>query len=257
VPDGTAVFETSRLARVRAGRVVASIFGGSDVPALGRIGSGLANSAVLARLQAGEAAIDGIRLSTDFFGLGPFRADTWEVQSAGDIVLRSRVEAGYYQPLAPDRRRADGAYGLEGEGRFFATMSFADRATTSLALATTARVHVDDRGLRIDWRWQGPETTWTLDLVLRPGGVLEGTEDLGDGRHVLTAGWARYAIGDTTLLIEAGESARRQAPHYDPGELVTAVGREAEHPGLRVVAGGSTAEPFALRVRVESAEAAA
>ena len=75
-------------------------------------------------------AVGSVRLSREFFGLGPFRAQ--EMSVAGDrVLLHEEVSAAYYQPLPAASLRADGRYGLEHEGRFAAAMSASTSAHTS------------------------------------------------------------------------------------------------------------------------------
>ncbi|WNB87083.1 hypothetical protein [Cellulomonas sp. ATA003] len=82
------------------------VYGGSDVPALGRIASGLACNPTFLRAALGGPAVESVRLSRDFFGLGPFRASTMSV--AGDRVrLAEEVSASYYQPLEASSRTGE------------------------------------------------------------------------------------------------------------------------------------------------------
>lgn len=243
---GVVVYPDSRLVRVRADRVVASVFAGSDVPATGRIASGLSTSAVLVRGRMADAHVDAVRVSADFFGLGPFRPE--ELTSDGPVVtLAGRVRAGYHQPLAPADHDASGRYALGPEPRFFAAMSFDRRQTDVIELATRARVSVGDPTIEIDLSWEGPTTSWTAEILLRPGGELVGAVPLADGSWHLVEGSATYTIGDTTLRIDA-DRAPGTAPAYDAGELVTAVGGSGALPGVRLLVTGRTDRARTIRL---------
>jgi len=99
------------------------VYGGSDVPAVRRIRSGLANNPTFFRLFAGDAVLDAVRLSRGFFDLGPFRAQQMSRLAGGRYRLTETLSAAYYQPLPPEARSAVGRYDLEDEGRFCAAMS--------------------------------------------------------------------------------------------------------------------------------------
>ncbi|KQQ18884.1 hypothetical protein ASF48_16185 [Rathayibacter sp. Leaf299] len=247
--SGTAVFTESGLVRVRAGAVSASVFGGSDVPRHRRIASGLANSAVLVRARRGALVVEAVRVSPHFFGLGPFRPET--IVAGPRIALSSRVEVGYHQPLPASARRPDGDYELGSEGRFFGSMSFPARATSTVALETRAEVSVDEHGVELALDFAGTDTSWVGEIVLRPGGVLSGVEESADGAFLIPAGGsARYRVGAETLEIGPGTgSAPDRPPVFDPGELVDYVGGRDRIEGLRLLVTGRTSAPAVLRLR--------
>ena len=51
------------------------VFGGTDYARFRRVRSGLSTNPTFLRMFAGDAVLDSVRLSRDFFGLGPFRAE--------------------------------------------------------------------------------------------------------------------------------------------------------------------------------------
>lgn len=268
--DGHHVFPSSGLARLRAGRATASVFGGSDHARFARIASGLANSSTLLRMRHGAAVVDAVRLSPSFFGLGAFRGDGLTVDAPGRYRLAQHWSAGYYQPLPPGGIRADGDYDLGGEGRFFAAMSFADRAVTPVVLDTSVDIRLDPDpepdgdgrgddahgglGAELDLRFAGADTSWTLEVVLRPGGSFEPGAELrvlGDDRYELVSGTARYRIaGDVVEIGPGNGTGPRRPPVFDPGEAVEYVGGSDTVPGVVVCITGRTSSPYRLRMRV-------
>lgn len=108
--SGAAQLADSGLAVEASGRTRTVVFGGSDQPAVQAVRSGTANTATFLRFRHGSAVVQSLRLSSDFFGLGPFRSETLEPRDGGGYVLRQRLRAGYYQPLAAADRDPLGAY---------------------------------------------------------------------------------------------------------------------------------------------------
>ena len=218
------VFRSARLVReTRPGSDI-TVYGGSDVPAAGRIGSGLACNPTFLRFRSGAVAIDSVRLSRDFFGLGPFRAADMQVD--GDrIVLHETVEAAYYQPLPISDRRTDGRYELGHEGRFAAAMSFARRPQDRRTLVTGIELQLHDDGVDLTVTTDGPATAHSLEIALSPGGDLSGATPLGEGRFELVAGSAEYRRDGHVLTIGPGHgSGAGQPPGYLPGEAYTWTG---------------------------------
>jgi hypothetical protein len=217
-------FRDARLLRETRRNTEFTVYGGSDVPAAGRIASGLACNPTFLRMRAGAVAVESLRLSRDFFGLGPFRAE--EMSMTGDrIVLRETVRAAYYQPLPPPARREDGGYALEHEGRFAARMSFSQRSTDPVTLTTTIDVHLRDDGADLAITTEGPATAHALEIALSPDAELTGAIPLGDGRFELVAGTATYARDGDTLHIGPGAgSGADRPPVYRPGEAYTVAG---------------------------------
>jgi hypothetical protein len=240
LPAGTApapgrrLFRDARLLRETGPRAELTVYGGSDVPAAGRIASGLACNPTFLRMHAGAVAVDSLRLSRDFFGLGPFRAAQMSV--TGDrIVLRETVSAAYYQPLPRLDRRNDGGYDLEHEGRFAARMSFARRSRDPVTLTTTVEVLLRDDGADLTITTAGPGAAHALEIALSPGGDLTGAVPLGEGRFELVAGTATYTRGGAALQIGPGlGTGADRPPVYRPGEAYTVAGGTDALAGTRL-----------------------
>lgn len=241
VEDGVVTFESADLVRLRRGSRVLTVYGGSDVPATGRVASGLACNPTFLRWRSGAAVLDSIRLSRTFFGLGPFRSEGLVVD--GDTFrLCESVSAAYYQPLPTDHRSADGVYVLEHEGRFAAAMDFSARAQDRVRLTTAIDVTVGDGAVRIDSRFEGVACAYAFELVFRPGGVLSGVRPLaGTDCYELVEGYGSYRVGDDVITFgPGGGSGPAQPPTYDPGEAYTFLGGTDACAGIRVYVTGRT-----------------
>jgi hypothetical protein len=219
------VFPSSGLAVVRDGGFYAAVFGGSDYAAHGRIRSGLASNPTFLRVAGRDAVLDAVRLSRDFFGVGPFRADGLTEGGDGVIVLRERVAASYYGPLPDEYRRPDGVYALTDEGRFSASMDFAHRPTTEVALETQIRITLGDGTVAVECEAEPARVRQTLELTFRPGGELTGVSESAGSGHVLAGDHCEYRCGADAIEVAAIGAAEPnglgRGPAYHPGEDYT------------------------------------
>jgi hypothetical protein len=216
-------FTDARLVHVREPRRSVVVFAGSDVPTQGHVRSGLANSPTFLRVLAGDVVLSDVRLSREFFGLGPFRPTTLTTLSPEDGVLRFRltesVEAGYHQPLPAARRRSDGAYDLRDEGRFSAAMDFGDRAVDTVTLTTTVDVTVLPDAVVLDLDLEGADVPWALQLSFRAGGTVTGMEQDVEGNRVLVSGTGSYRVGEDVVTVGPGNGSGAEQPaFYAPGQ---------------------------------------
>jgi hypothetical protein len=242
-----ALFPSAGLVRFRRGRTVTTVYGGSDVPQTGRIASGLACNPTFLRWRSGAAVLDSVRLSRRFMGLGPFRSsgiavDGWTAR------LHEDVTAAYYQPLPPARRRADGSYRLEHEGRFAAAMDFADRERDLVRLTTDLEITVGEDSVTLDATFTGVATSYAFELAFRPGGELSGVQPLAEPDcYVLVEGTGSYRVGDDVITFgPGGGSGPDQPAGYDPGEAYTFLGGTDACDGIRVYLTGQTPGSVAL-----------
>ena len=193
------------------------VYGGSDVPAAGRVASGLACNPTFLRLARGDVEVASVRLSRDFFGLGPFRATGFSVE--GDrIVLSEQLAASYYQPLPVDAHRPDGDYTLEFEGRFASAMAFSQRPRDELRLETQVVVDVSADGVDLEVRTEGPATGHALEIAFANDVRVEGAEPVGPQVDRLAAGPVVVRAGDSALTVTALPGGDSSPAVYSPGE---------------------------------------
>ncbi|MGL3198506.1 MULTISPECIES: hypothetical protein [Curtobacterium] len=220
LPLGTTVFRDARLVHVREEHRDVVLFAGSDVPTQGHVRSGLANSPTFLRVLSGDAVLSDVRLSREFFGLGPFRPTTLEPLGDGRWRLSETVSAGYHQPLAPADRRADGDYALADEGRFSGSMAFGSRAVDTVSLRTTVTVAVEPERVVVDLETDGADVPWSLQLTFRDGGTVTGVStDAATGETVLVEGTGTHCVGESTITFGPGSGTGYAQPaFYAPGQ---------------------------------------
>ncbi|GAA0296915.1 hypothetical protein GCM10009528_12460 [Kineococcus aurantiacus] len=258
--EGTAAYPASGLVVSARGRTRTTVFGGSDQPAVRAVRSGTANSATFLRVRHGEALLRSVRLSTEFFGLGPFRSAVLEHGPGGVLVLRQSLRAGYYQPLAAADRAPDGAYPLGDEGRFHAAMAFERRAVDEVELTTEITVGLVPDGADLTIRSTGAATSFALELTFRPGGTFEGVQEGPDGTRRLTGAQLRCTVGTDELVVgtdqpavgPGGGDGHDQPARFDPGEQYTYLGADDAATGEVVLVTGRTPGVRHLRVRGRS-----
>ncbi|RRS00563.1 hypothetical protein [Glycomyces terrestris] len=227
----TTVFAGSGLAVARDGGFAVTVYGGSDYASQGRIRSGLATNPTFLRLFAGGAVLDSVRLSRDFFGLGPFRAESFAAEGNA-FTLRERASAAYYGPLPAGRRRADAVYELADEGRFSAAMDFAHRPAEEVALATEVQVVVGEREARLTVQAAPARVRQVLELAFRDGGQLEGVRPV-EGGFALDGPEAVYRRGEDRITVEA-DAAGPFTRGYHPGEDYTHLSGTDAAQGVRL-----------------------
>lgn len=227
------------------------ISGVTDYPALRRIRSGMANNPTFLRMFAGAAVLNSVRISRNFFGLGPFRPDIMSVDAAS-ISLEETVAGAYYQPLRADDRRADGLYALVDEGRFTAAMSFDRRDTDQLELRTVVRLAPREDGINIEIIIDGPVVPWAVELAFAPGGAFESVDGgaLGSESFTLTEGSARYRVGKDSLRFGPGTGSTVQGV-YRPGEDYDYLGGTDGVAGPRAYITGTAPGRVTIELRAE------
>lgn len=226
------------------------VFGGSDYPAVGRIRSGLATNPTFLRMFAGGAVLDSVRLSRDFFGLGPFRSGS--VTDLGDRWrLAETVSANYYQPMVPEGRDARGEYALTDDGRFYGSMSFGERGRDAVSMTTVVDVVPTERGALLEIAIDGPDVPWALELAFR-GGRFEDPPAAEGGVVALESGAARYRASDDAIVVTPDPGYRADGvAAYRPGEDYAYLGATDALRGDRLYLTGRAPTRLAVELRAE------
>lgn len=244
-----ASLESCGLHRFRSGASVTTVFGGCDDLVPGVV-SGLASNPTFLRFGNGDALLDGVRLSRSFFDLGPFRSQH-TVRNGNTVVLSEKVAANFYLPLPAEKRRKDGIYALEHEGRFSAGMDFSSRPTVVHRLDTEVVVEVLGDRTSLTIGFDGADTSFALELTFRPGGVLDGVLPLGSpDAFQLVAGAGRYRVGSDIIEFGPGLPADPDTPPaYNPGESYRYLAGTNASEGIKVFIAGRTKgrQVFTLR----------
>lgn len=226
------------------------VFGGSDYPAVGRIRSGLATNPTFLRMFAGGAVLDSVRLSRDFFGLGPFRSGSATV--LGDRWrLAETASANYYQPVAPEGRDVHGEYALTDDGRFYGSMSFGERGRDAVSMTTVVDVVPTVDGAVLEVTIDGPDCPWALELAFR-GGRFEDPATRADGVAALESGAARYRASDDVIVVTPDPGYRADGvAAYRPGEDYAYLGATDALTGDRLYLTGRAPTRLAVELRAE------
>ncbi|MGP3969297.1 hypothetical protein [Streptomyces sp. 6N223] len=177
----------TRTVRVRRGDTSATLFGGTDFPAVRAIASGLSTNPTFLSVRKGAAILDSVRLSPQFFSLGHFRAEGLEPVGNGTWRLNARVRAACHLPLPPQHRRPDGIYPLTGDGRFWSAMDFPRRPEEYRTLRTEILVTESGTGFDIAFDVTESEVPLAIELVFREEGDL--TSLRSSTRASATPGW--------------------------------------------------------------------
>ncbi|HUX69616.1 MAG TPA: hypothetical protein VMV41_03805, partial [Cellulomonadaceae bacterium] len=243
--SGERTWGGARLWRRWSGADWTLVYGGSDVPTAGRVASGLACNPTFLRLARGDVEVASVRLSRDFFGLGPFRPTS--LRAEGDrVVLTEELAASYYQPLPVDSRRADGDYALEFEGRFASAMAFAQRPRDELRLETQVVIDVGSDDVGIEVRTAGPATGHALEIAFADSVQIEGAAQVGPQAHRLAPSPAVVRDGSAALTVTALPSGDSSPAVYSPGEAYEFLGGTDAVGGQRLYLTWSS--PGSLRV---------
>lgn len=237
-------FSVSGLTIVDHGSTRVVVHGGTDTAQMGRIASGTASNPTALRFGGRALRLDSLRISRDFFSLGPVRFGPPKPASplAGDadsfpevmrFVLKERVAGEYFHPLPPTRRRKDGAYSMEFNGRFAAAMGFSSRATDEVELETTACVEIRPGGAVVSMEFDGPAVPVCLALALS-GGRFAGTTTDHSGRTIPerldASAECAYLSDDERLDIRVNGDLGGTA-FYAPGEAYTFLSASDEPTG--------------------------
>ncbi|TDD53294.1 hypothetical protein E1263_28115 [Kribbella antibiotica] len=243
-------FPSQASVRIRRGSRTATIFGGSDVPEVGAIASGLSINPTFFKLRQGDAILDSVRLAPQFFGTGHFHSEYLRRWSPSVVELGAEVAAPYYQPLPPERRTADGRYALTPDGRFYAAMDFGQRSKDYRTLRTAITVAEVENGFDLTFELAGSEAPYAIELCFRPGGVLSGVVAIeGSDNYQLESGIGVYAVGNDRIEFGPGTGTARVA--MDPGERYRMLNGSLMPDGLRVYLTGSA--PCRQRLEIRTA----
>ncbi len=223
-----------------------------DVAALGRIASGSAANPTLAHLRVGPVWLSSVRISRAFFGLGPFRATSLDLEQ-GRVVLRETQAAAYYQPNPAGEVR----YGFEG--RFAAEMGFDARRQDLVSLDTMVTLAPQPGGFELTVDTRGPDVPHAVELGFADaeGALVRGeADDLGDQRWWAWGATEVHVAGAVVSIESASDSPPTSAADasYDPGEAYTFLRGTDAVGGLRLYV--TTRSPGRLQVRVSVGEPA-
>lgn len=234
------LFTTSHLLRLRRENTTATLFGGVDWPLI--IASGRSCSPNFFMFRKGDAVLQYMRLSSDFFNTGYFYSDG--LRKEGDqYILYRELEVPYYQPLPENKRKKDGDYKLSPsiDGRFWNKMDFEDRPVSNVKiLETTVIFTATDGNIRLDCRVDGFEgVPVTIELCFEEGGNLAGVTNAGNDNYFLEQGMAAYTKGKDKIRFGPGKMAHKSISHLEGERYSTHFG-SLRTTGMHVFITGKT-----------------
>ncbi|MEO0332170.1 MAG: hypothetical protein AAF223_10865, partial [Bacteroidota bacterium] len=182
----------------------AKVFTGSD---LVRIRRGERDATILAKNPVfftffnGEAALEGIRLASGFFGKGQFEGESLE-QDGDEFVVRQWLEGPYYQPFTEEELKTN-----DGD---WEKLPRDERPQSEVQkLLTEVRIREKGKGFQIDISVLGTDRVpVALELAFRSGGTLEkvqAVENTPDA-HLLEEGFGTFQSGKQKIRFGPGRA---------------------------------------------------
>ena len=181
-------FMHSDMVRIREGAVDMSV---------------ITNNATFFTFFKGEAALEGVRLASAFFGKGQFQSQ--QLEKNGDTyILSSTLSGPYYQPLPKDK--------IPAEGEAWGQVPRNEREQSEIQTLNTKIYVTETNGkARIKISVDGPKNLpVTLELAFRMGGTLTNvTQKQGiDHAYLIKSGaYVLYQKGNDSIKIGPGVGA--------------------------------------------------
>ncbi len=163
----------------------------------------ITNNATFFTFFKGEAALEGVRLASAFFGKGQFLSQ--QLEKNGDTyILSSTLSGPYYQPLPKDK--------IPAEGEAWGQVPQSEREQSEIQTLNTKIYVTETNGkARIKISVDGPKNLpVTLELAFRMGGTLTNvTQKQGiDHVYLIKSGaYALYQKGNDSIKIGPGVGA--------------------------------------------------
>ncbi|MFC7455831.1 hypothetical protein ACFQS2_01380 [Brachybacterium sp. GCM10030267] len=254
--------ETSRLLQIDHGTSRTVLFAGTDTAREDRISSGISSNPTFGRFSGRRVGLTDMRLSRDFFNLGPARfTEISPAREQGGILtleMQETVHGEYFHPLPVSAQQSQGDYAMEFNGRFSAAMSFSQRLRELVTLTTEASVRVGADQLSLKLTIDGPLAAHCLALRFT-GGTFAGTRQDERGRRVPeTLNAIDDSAGDHVATVtytgehESFELTARGdlqgAAFYHPGETYTFLGGSDELTGDVLYVAMTSRQPLHLEL---------
>ncbi len=212
-------FALSNLARIRRGKTSITLFGGNDKPVL--IVSGRSSNPNFLMYRKGDAVLKYMRLSSSFFRMGYFSGDGIE-KIGNKYILKETKAADYYQPLAPEFRKADGDYQLSEskDGRFWNKMDFDNRIASNVKKQITViEIEENNGALSLDFKVDGPPNVEiTIEMCFKEGTEIAGATLGEKGNYFLKSGTAQLSMGADAIQIGPGIYEHQSVSNLDSEE---------------------------------------
>jgi hypothetical protein len=245
----TKYFPLTQAARIKRGKVTATIFGGNDRPII--IASGRSTNPTFFTFRKGDAILDYARISTSFFNTGYFRADGL-VKDRDTFRLREKKEGYYFQPMPADKINPNGEYKFSEstDKRFWSKMDFESRPLSNVqTLETDIAIRENEGEFTLEINISGTEQIEVvLELCFRKGGEFTHVVPAGgDDDYFLEEGYATYKMGNDTIKIGPGMMEHQRIRGLD-GEMYSTHFGSIKGDGMHLYLTGIT--PFRHTLKI-------
>ncbi|MGD1892193.1 MAG: hypothetical protein ACFB15_16595 [Cyclobacteriaceae bacterium] len=184
--DYVKIFTGSDLIRIRRGERDATI---------------LAKNPVFFTFFNGEAALEGIRLASAFFGKGQFEGESLE-RDGDEFVIRQWLEGPYYQPFTEEEDLT-----VDGD---WEKMPRDERPQSEIQkLLTEVRIREAGKGFQIDISVLGTDRVpVAIELAFRQGGTLENVQNVEntEDAYLLEDGYGTFQSGKQKIRFGPGRA---------------------------------------------------
>ena len=245
----TQYFPLTPAARIKRGKVSATIFAGNDRPII--IASGRSTNPTFFTFRKGDAILEYARISTSFFNTGYFRAEGL-VKDGDTFRLHEKKEGYYFQPMPADKISPNGEYKFSEstDKRFWSKMDFDSRSLSNIQiLETDIAIRENGGEFTLEINISGTEQIGVvLELCFRKGGEFTHVISAGsDDDYFLEEGYATYKLGNDTIEIGPGKLEHRNIRGLD-GEMYSTHFGSIKGDGMHLYLTGIT--PFRHTLKI-------
>ena len=223
--DYEKLFADSKLARIRRGRLDATV---------------LAENDTLLTYFHGDAALQSVRLASAFFGKGQMVSPTLATK-ADSYVLAQELTGPYYQPFPESK--------IPGDGDWHRMPRVQRQKSEIQELASQVTITETDGRLSVAFDVEGTDAVpVAIELSFRHGGQLSGVEPV-DGlpdSFLLTNGGGVYSVGEDSIRF--GPSAASQHGEREQHRWTQLRGAKPKIDGQSVYITGYTPFHYVLEI---------
>lgn len=165
----------------------------------------ITNNATFFTFFKGEAALEGVRLASAFFGKGQFQSQHLE-RNENTYILSSTLSGPYYQPLPKDK--------IPTEGEAWGKVPRSEREQSEIQTLNTKIFVTETNGkARIKISIDGPKNLpVTLELAFRKGGTFKHVvqkQGIDHAYLIKDREYALYQKGNDSIKIGPGVAAHK------------------------------------------------
>jgi hypothetical protein len=164
----------------------------------------LAKNASFLTFHKLKTVLQGLRIASSFFGKGQFQTEKIE-KVGGNWMLKSSLEAPYYQPLSSDKIDINGDWEkMPKSGR---VQSEIQKLTYEVLIKETGN------GMEVDFDIHGTDhVPVTLEFIFRAGGVFSGLTPYTkrENAYLFSGEEFKYTVENESITIQNGRVEHKQ-----------------------------------------------